>query len=281
MTIRDKINQNLMAAVDHVQSMIPRPRPSITKLKSTRLVSHRGANRLAPENTLRAFDLAVQSGTWGLECDVRFTRDHEAIVLHDKDTMRVFGESVVVENIELRDLRRLRPEIPTLSEVLSRYKGSAHLMIELKASALPVSQRPRRFDIVARELSGLKPGEDFHLLSLHADILLQAEFVPRHARLPVAEWNTEAMSRLALSEKFAGVTGHYLVMSQSLIRKHHEAGQKIGTGFVSSRSVLYREINREVDWIFTNHIAEISDSLNEEYSRGSAVPSGGSSAAES
>jgi hypothetical protein len=45
----------------------------------------------------------------------------------------------------------------------------------------------------------------------------------------------------------------YLLLSAKLIRQHHQRGQKLGCGFASSRNCLYREINRGVDWIFTNH----------------------------
>lgn len=44
---------------------------------------HRGGSRLAPENTLAAFDRAVAEGVHGLELDVRLSRDGEVMVCHD------------------------------------------------------------------------------------------------------------------------------------------------------------------------------------------------------
>lgn len=104
------------------------------------LVAHRGGARLAPENTLAAFDLAAQLGADAVELDVRLTADGEVVVIHDGDTARVTGVSGSVEARSLAELRRLdagfawTPDggrsfpwrgrgllVPTLAEVLGRY----------------------------------------------------------------------------------------------------------------------------------------------------------------
>src|SRR5436305_4424615 len=46
-------------------------------------LAHRGARLLAPENTLSAFELGLQQGCDGFECDLRLTRDGRAVFCHD------------------------------------------------------------------------------------------------------------------------------------------------------------------------------------------------------
>ena len=75
--------------------------------------------------------------------------------------------------------------------------------------------------------------------------------------MPVAEWNINAISRQALVRRFAGISGQYLLLHNRLIRRHREQQQKVGTGFASSRYCFYRELNRGVDWIFTNHALKL------------------------
>lgn len=53
------------------------------------------------------------------------------------------------------------------------------------------------------------------------------------------------------------VCGHYLLLNAQLVAQHRAKGQKIGTGFATSRFCFYREVNRGVDWIFTNHALKL------------------------
>jgi glycerophosphoryl diester phosphodiesterase len=56
---------------------------------------------------------------------------------------------------------------------------------------------------------------------------------------------------------YGGVAGHYALVSDTAIWRLHASGLKVGTGYPRSRSCLFREIRRGVDWIFSNHAAEV------------------------
>jgi glycerophosphoryl diester phosphodiesterase len=73
----------------------------------------------------------------------------------------------------------------------------------------------------------------------------------------VARLNVPRLSRLALQAGFAGVAGHYALVGAAAIRRHHAAGQRVGTGYPRSLPVLVRELNRQVDWIFSNHAGRV------------------------
>src|SRR5207253_1739431 len=47
------------------------------------ILGHRGASAVAPENTLAAFSRAISDGADGIEFDVRLSRDHVPVVIHD------------------------------------------------------------------------------------------------------------------------------------------------------------------------------------------------------
>src|SRR2546422_4103318 len=53
-----------------------------------RTVGHRGASALAPENTVRAIELAIDFGLDLVEVDVYLSRDGELVVIHDEDLRR-------------------------------------------------------------------------------------------------------------------------------------------------------------------------------------------------
>jgi len=237
--------------------LIPRRRPSRQALLDCKIISHRGEhdNRQVKENTLAAFARVAEAGGWGIEFDVRWTRDLQPVVIHDPNTARVFGIDLEVAAVDLRELRQQVPEIPTLEEVVARFGGNTHLMVELKRDELGAVAD--RADRLRENFSTLTATEDYHFLALQIDLFKLVEFAGDKACLPVAELNLGNFSHDALIQDLGGVCGQYLLLSQSLIRRHHRQGQELGTGFVGSRFCLYRELNRGVDWIFTNHALKL------------------------
>lgn len=255
----------LMTVVDAAMAAVPRRPPAYETLAACKVIAHRGAPSFAAgikENTLKAFDRASDSGAWGIELDVRFTRDDVPVVIHDPSASRVFSQPVMIEDFDSRTLAQRCPELPTLSNVIERFGGRMHLMIELKRLQAPLS--PKRLAALKETLSPLKATTDFHLIALDASVLAQCQFVPREALVPVSEFNVSAMSRDTLEKGFGGIAGSYALISSGRIHAHHVAGQKVGTGFVGSRGVLFRELARGVDWIFTNDAPELMSILRRE-----------------
>ena len=91
------------------------------------LLGHRGAKGYAPENTIEAFELALQHGCDGFEFDVRLTADGQAVICHNPKFNR----------IEIaRAERRSLPELPTLEVVFESFADRAFLDVELKVPGL-------------------------------------------------------------------------------------------------------------------------------------------------
>jgi glycerophosphoryl diester phosphodiesterase len=233
----------------------PRSAPRPHRLHACRIVSHRGEhdNHACFENTLAAFDKAVDAGVWGIELDVRWTRDLIPVVFHDADTQRLFNEKVQIRHMTVNLLKEKFPLIPTFSEVVDRYGGRQHLMIEIKTEPYPrPAVQSRRMQ---RLLRLLNPGKDFHLMGLDPAMFTCFGFLPAATFIPIARVRIDRFSRLAAAHGWGGLAGHYLLATRGLIIRHHGLGQRIGTGFVDSRRCLYREVSRGVDWIFSNRAA--------------------------
>lgn len=262
MAIPHWIERPLLKSVDTVMGALPRTIPTRDLLSRCRLVAHRGAHdkgATIKENTIAAFENAVACGASGIEFDVRWAKDGTPVVFHDAKCSRVLDSSTRIHDTTSKDLRRLHPEIPTLDEVVARFAGKTHFMIELKRPRLGLERA--HLESVARSLAGLEPVAQYHLMSIKKDVLLQtatSQLFPREALLSIAEINVSEMSELTLKENFGGFTGQYLLVGPETIRRHHERGQIVGTGFADSRNLLFREINRGVDWIFTNHAPEMA-----------------------
>lgn len=70
-------------------------------------VGHRGIRGLAPENTLSGFNLAGRLGYWGIECDVRTTRDGIWVILHDDTVDRMTNGTGPIKNLSLKEAESL------------------------------------------------------------------------------------------------------------------------------------------------------------------------------
>ena len=71
------------------------------------LFGHRGASARAPENTLEAFELAVQAGVDVLEMDVHLSRDGVVVVHHDASVARTTNGVGAVRGFALAELQAL------------------------------------------------------------------------------------------------------------------------------------------------------------------------------
>ena len=251
----DGIETVFHQAVNTLCRIWPRPAPRRRHPRACRIISHRGEHDNASifENTLTAFDTAAAAGVWGIEFDVRWTRDLVPVVFHDADTGRLFDSPDRIHRLTANMLRRRYPLIPALSETIDRYGGQQHLMIEIKADAFPDPSVQARH--MQRLLGHLTPGRDFHLMSLDPSVFSIFDFLPAATFVPIARVRIDRLSRMASAKGWGGIAGHYLFATRDLIERHHRLGQQIGTGFVDSPNCLYREVSRNVDWIFSNRAA--------------------------
>jgi glycerophosphoryl diester phosphodiesterase len=247
------LERALMGLLNLWFALLPRRQPAREVLQDCKIISHRGEhdNRRVRENTLAAFDASAEAGCWGLELDVRWTRDLQPVVMHDADAQRVFGSDLVIAEVSLRELQQRIPEIPTLRQIVERFGGRQHLMVELKRDELGHTEE--RAACLQEVFAALQPVTDYHFLALQPEMFNLAGFTGERAWVPVAEFNVGEISRVAAAHDYGGVCGQYLLITAALIERHHACGQQLGTGFAASRFSLFRELNRGVDWIFTNH----------------------------
>ncbi|NLL48594.1 MAG: glycerophosphodiester phosphodiesterase [Firmicutes bacterium] len=110
------------------------------------VMAHRGYSSKAPENTMPAFELALEAGSGGIELDVHLTKDGKVVVIHDPTLERTTDGEGAVANFTLAELKELDAgswyssefkgvQLPTLREVLDLVKDHNVLLnVETKAA---------------------------------------------------------------------------------------------------------------------------------------------------
>ena len=150
------------------------------------IVCHRGANLIAPENTLPALECALAAGFGFIEVDLHITSDGEIVVIHDNFLDRTTNGSGPVIQHSLAEIRELDAggwfdpffagiKVPTLGEVLDllkRYDGRAYL--EFKSA-------PPKHVLEQVERAGLLDRVFFW--SFNRDFLVELRRLSRDARI--------------------------------------------------------------------------------------------------
>ena len=132
--------------VNIVESFNHNPFERIAIFHETQITAHRGASLQAPENTLAAFQQAMDDFADYIELDVQMTSDGVLVIMHDDNTLRTTGVDNKISNMTLAEVKRLDAgswfseefageKVPTLEEVLELTNGRIKINIEIKAGA--------------------------------------------------------------------------------------------------------------------------------------------------
>lgn len=105
------------------------------------LIGHRGTRVGYDENTIGAFEKAINSGANIIEFDIRKTKDEKLIVFHDDNVDRMTKNSGKIKEytlVEIKNIRTIREgeKIPLFKEVLSRFRYITDFMVELKVKGI-------------------------------------------------------------------------------------------------------------------------------------------------
>ncbi len=93
------------------------------------VLAHRGANRLAPENTVAAMRRALELGADGVELDLHRSADDRLVVRHDGGS-----PAGVLCELSWQEIRAAFPEVPTLEAVLDVCRGA---LVNVEVKNLP------------------------------------------------------------------------------------------------------------------------------------------------
>lgn len=233
------------------------------------VIGHRGASRFAPENTMAAFRLALDSGADGVEFDVRLTRDAIPIIIHDDNLRRTGNANARVAELSLEELKRFDvgvwrgpafkgEPVPTLTELFDLFVDEGLLYLEMKSD---VATRQRLAEACCEYIlnSGLKERvvvECFDLeaiaivKSIDSSIRTAALFEPGLKALPIT-------SGTKLVEKALAVGANEIALNHRLTNERTvmtaiEAGLKVVVWTVDEPRWIVNATNYGIEAVITN-----------------------------
>ncbi len=219
------------------------------------VIAHRGASGYKPENTLAAFQAAIDLQADAIELDVQICKSGEIVVFHDKRLKRITGVKGKIKKRKLAGLRKLDAgegeHIPTLKEVLDLCDARINLNIELKSKRTAMSTA-----MVIR--NGIRTGhwknEHFFVSSFHKRELRRFhEICPE---IPIGLLYNKRPKKLKKRIKlFDPVSVHLNVrfIKKKWIDMVHENELKVYVWSVDDPEVAAVLISYGVDGFFSNY----------------------------
>lgn len=226
--------------------------------------AHRGASKYAPENTIAAFELAVEQGADAIELDAKLSADGKVVVIHDQTVDRTTNGTGRVNKLTLSEMKEFdagsffdskfsTERIPTLDEVFEIVGRRIFINVELTNYA---SQNDELVPLVAE------------IVKRHGiqNNILFSSFAPANLRrarqllpeVPVGLLAlTGVMGALNRSRYFLNLSPKilhpYLAdVNSRLVEREHERGRRVHVWTVNEEKDLRRMKELGVDGVFTD-----------------------------
>jgi glycerophosphoryl diester phosphodiesterase len=226
--------------------------------------AHRGASRVAPENTLPAFEAAIRSGADGVELDVQFSSDGRLVVIHDLTLEALTDGAGRVAAHTFQALRALdagshfSPEfagtrIPLLDEALDLLRNRLLVNVELK-SPDTVSAKIGAAVVTATRVHGM--ADQVVISSFSPFAVRQAKRAgPEIECALLVAHDLPAWMRWGLTRRYScadGIHPEALMVDAAYVSRARKARLPVRVWTVNDESEMRRMIDFGVDAVVTD-----------------------------
>lgn len=218
------------------------------------IIGHRGASELAPENTLKSIQKALDDGVDMIEIDVSICRTGEAVVMHNIKVDKTTDGCGYIKNLSFKEIRELNAgegeKVPLLQEVIDLIDSRCPLNIEIKGrgSAQEVSR------IMEKEIKEGRHWDDFLVSSFDHFELQEFGRLRKEVRISPIICGLP----LGLASFTEGINAWSLNMNlenvcREIVEDAHKKGLKVLIFTVNDPDELAFVTEIGVDGVFTNN----------------------------
>lgn len=232
------------------------------------IIGHRGANNLAPENTIKSFKKAIELKADYIEFDIHLSKDNEIVIMHDPNTLNTTGYKGLIKNMTLNELKKLDcgegEKIPTLGELIEVAKGKIGLQIEVKANHMAeiLIKKLREEDLVETSIvSSFLHNELSKIQKIESNLKL-ATLEPIITNFSQDWTYLSGIINKAIENKYYAIHPRYQLVNQDFIEFAHKHNIKVNIWTVNSKPLMNKFIELGVDGIITDDISKAKAALN-------------------
>lgn len=229
----------------------------------SKIFAHRGFSSKYPENTMLAFQKAVEIGVDGIELDVHLTKDNEIVIIHDEDIKRTCNGEGLVKDMTLAQLKKFdasatfkgvygKNEIPTLREYFELVRSTDVITnIELKTGVYEYPTIEQRVIDLVREY-GLENKIIFSSFN-HFTVKRCEEIAPEIKRgFLTGDWLYD-FGKYTAERNVQCCHPWHITLNEETVREIHAAGREINTWTVNEYEDIERLSAMGVDCLIGNY----------------------------
>ncbi|MBA7669414.1 Glycerophosphodiester phosphodiesterase [subsurface metagenome] len=231
------------------------------------VIGHTGASSIAPENTLKSFQKAIELKADFIEFDLRLSKDGEIVIIHDENTLDTTGHNGLVNEMTLRELKQLDnggEKIPTLTELIKIAKGKIKIQSEIKVPGVTQDLVNILRKNVLIESSIVSCFEIVELLKIkEIEPTLRIGYL-----IPRVLTNIRIIKRYvlrAIKNEFYAIHPNYQVVDREFVELAHDNSLKVNVWTVNEERIMRKLIDLSVDGIMTEDIALLNKLLGRSY----------------
>lgn len=236
-----------------------------------KIIGHRGASGLSPENTLVSIKKAIDLNADIIEIDVHQTKDSVIVVIHDETVDRTTNGEGRVRDLTFREIKILdagswfnkkfkNERIPSLEEVLALIDGKCGLMIEMKGSDDIYPGIVKRVYNLINKYNGIKwciiqSFNDEFLQSFHSidsTIVLNKLIAFDIPFLPVFIDNSIHTGNISDYDYVDAININKIFLTQGKIENIHSAGYQVNVWTVNDSLDIEDYFRLGADGVITN-----------------------------
>ena len=237
------------------------------------IFAHRGDSAHAPENTISAFQLAVEHGADGIEFDVKVTHDGRVIVLHDQTLQRTttgygnlksfsYDELRMFDSGEKYSSKYKNEKIPTLEEVFEAVGNRLNINIELTNYATPGDDLIEKVAKILAQVNDTSKVmfSSFNWSNLKKIHKLCPEIPCGLLALPgIAGWLSR--SSFTRNVPHEAIHPYFADVNKNSVKAWHQQGKKVNVWTVNEPKEMLRLNDIGVDMIMTDDPALAKSTL--------------------
>lgn len=239
--------------------------------KKVKIAAHRGESRNAPENTIAAFRVAIESQADVIELDVRQTKDGEIVVLHDENIKRICGVDKKIGDITYEELSQLSAgawygeefedeRVPTLRDAIKYCKGVVDLNIELKPSKSDVNLEEE----VVKLVEEYDLYKDCVVASLDYDTVTKVKLLDDKIKtVYVMSMAFGSFEEYKYADAFSI---RYSFISEQMVKRIHKQNKEVYAWTVNNKDRVLDLMQKRVDCIITDKPYDMKKVVYEESS---------------
>ena len=234
------------------------------------IIAHRGYRAKYPENTLCAFEAALDAGAAMIELDVSLTHDRKVVVIHDATLQRTTNGHGPVNGLTLKELKQLDAgswfhsdfsgeRLPELIEVLELVNGRALINIEIKSSAYEPNHPLDAIERQVMQLMRQKKARDYILISSFNIFIL--EQLAAYKDAPPLAWISKSPAdhhTVNMCTRIDAFSWHpeHLILTRDQVEMMHAAGIRVFPFNMENEADFNRMLSMDVDGVIINDPAE-------------------------